>query len=122
VATAGPDSDSPLLSVEIRHCGGAMAAGTDGGAQSGIDAGYMVFGVGLTPTPEIADAVRSHVRVVLDTLAPWRAEFDYYNLREMAADADEVLPRDSYHRLREIKAKYDPDEVIVSAHPVRPAR
>jgi hypothetical protein len=40
----------------------------------------------------------------------------------MAAGADEVLPADSYRRLREIKAKYDPGEMIVSAHPVRPAR
>jgi UDP-N-acetylenolpyruvoylglucosamine reductase len=122
VATVGADSGSPLLSVEVRHCGGAIAAGPDGGAQSGLDARYMVFGVGLTPTPEIAETVRSHVRVLLDTLAPWRAEFDYYNLREMAGDADEVLPADSYRRLRAIKAKYDPDEVIVTAHPVRPAR
>jgi UDP-N-acetylenolpyruvoylglucosamine reductase len=122
VAAAGPDSDSPLLSVEVRHCGGAMANGASGGAQSGIDAKYMVFGVGLTMTEEIAEAVRSHVRVLLETLAPWRAEFDYYNLREMAAEADSVLPADSYRRLREIKAKYDPDEMIVTAHPVRPAR
>lgn len=122
VAAAGADSGSPLLSVEVRHCGGAMAAGTDGGAQSRIDAGFMMFAVGLTPTPEIGEIVRSHVRVVLETLAPWRAEFDYYNLREMTAEADQVLPRDSYRRLREIKAKYDPGEVIVSAHPVRPAR
>jgi hypothetical protein len=40
----------------------------------------------------------------------------------MPAGADEVLPGDSYARLREIKAKYDPSEMIISAHPVRPAR
>jgi UDP-N-acetylenolpyruvoylglucosamine reductase len=122
VAAAGAESGSPLLSVEVRHCGGAMAAGSAGGAQSKIDAAYMVFGVGLTPNEEIAEAVRSHVRVLLDTLAPWRAEYDYYNLREAAAEASEVLPSHSYRRLREIKAKYDPGEMIVSAHPVRPAR
>jgi hypothetical protein len=122
VAAAGPDSGSPLLSVEVRHCGGAMAAGGTDGAQSKIDAQYMVFGVGITPTPEIGEAVRSHVRVLLDTLAPWTSEHGYYNLAEMPAGADEVLPGDSYARLREIKAKYDPSEMIISAHPVRPAR
>lgn len=122
VAAAGPDSDVPLLSVEVRHCGGAMSTGPDGGAQSKIDAQFMVFGVGLTPTEEIAEAVRSGVRVLLETLAPWRAEFDYYNLREMAAGADAVLPAESYRRLREIKAKYDPHEMLITAHPVRPAR
>jgi hypothetical protein len=81
-----------------------------------------VFGVGLTPDEEVAEAVRSYARVMLETLSPWRAEFAYYNLREMAAEADEVLSADSYRRLREIKARYDADEVIVTAHPVRPAR
>ena len=122
VATAGAGSGSPLLSVEVRHCGGAMAAAAGDGAQANVDAKFMLFGVGLTPTEEIAELVRSHVRVMLDTLAPWRAEFDYYNLREEAAGADEVLPAESYRRLREIKARYDADEMIVTAHPVRPAR
>jgi hypothetical protein len=40
----------------------------------------------------------------------------------MSAEADAVLPADSYRRLREIKAKYDSNEMIVTAHPVRPAR
>jgi hypothetical protein len=78
--------------------------------------------VGMAVTPEMAEAVGSHVRVVKETLAPWRAGFDYYNLVESQASAREVLPGDSYRRLREIKAKYDPGELIVSAHPVRPAR
>jgi len=122
VAAAGPDSGSSLLSMEIRHCGGAMSAGTAGGAQSKIDAPFMIFGVGLTMNEEMAETVRSNVRVLLNTIAPWRADFDYYNLREMDAEADAVLPADSYRRLREIKAKYDAGEMIVSAHPVRPAR
>jgi len=46
----------------------------------------------------------------------------HYNFVESQAQASEVLPQDSYKRLRQIKAKYDPTEMIVSAHPVRPAR
>jgi hypothetical protein len=33
-----------------------------------------------------------------------------------------MLPPASYHRLQQIKAAYDPDQVIISAHPVRPVR
>jgi hypothetical protein len=33
-----------------------------------------------------------------------------------------VLPHASCQRLREIKPAYDPDQAIISAHPVRPAR
>jgi hypothetical protein len=122
VEVAGADSGSPLLSVEVRHCGGALASGDSDGVQSRIDAKYMVFGVGLTPTAEIGEAVASHCRVLLDTLAPWAHEHAYYNLAETPAGADEVLSADAYGRLREIKAKYDPADVIISAHPVRPAR
>jgi hypothetical protein len=121
VAVAGPDSGSPLLSVEVRHCGGALATGGNG-ALSKLDAKYMVFGVGLTPTTEIGEAVASYCRVLLDTLAPWSHEHAYYNLAETPVGADEVLSADAYARLREIKAKYDPADVIISAHPVRPAR
>jgi FAD/FMN-containing dehydrogenase len=122
VASAGPGSGSPLLSVEFRHLGGALAEGSPDAAQGRIAAKYGMFAVGMAITPEMGEAVASHVRVVKETLAPWRADFDYYNFVESPAQASEVLPGDSYRRLRAIKAKWDPGEMIVSAHPVRPAR
>jgi len=36
--------------------------------------------------------------------------------------ASAVLPPASYRRLQKIKAAYDPDQAIVSAHPVQPTR
>ncbi|HEY7631427.1 MAG TPA: FAD-binding oxidoreductase [Thermoleophilaceae bacterium] len=122
VAAAGPGSNSPLLSVELRHLGGALAEGPADAAQGRLTAKYGMFAVGMAATPEMGEAVSSHIRVVKDTLAPWGAEFNYYNFVESHAGADEVLPSDSYRRLREVKAKYDPSEMIVSAHAVRPAR
>lgn len=122
VAAAGPGSGSPLLSVELRQLGGALAEGSPDAAQGRIDAKFGMFAVGMAATPEMGEAVKSYVRVVKDTLAPWRAEFNYYNFAESNSGAEEVLPSDSYRRLRDVKAKYDPDEMIVSAHPVRPAR
>jgi hypothetical protein len=122
VAIAGAGSGSPLLSVELRHLGGALANGPADAAQGRIDAKYGMFAVGMAVTPEMGEAVGSHVRVIKETLAPWRAGFNYYNFVESEASAREVLPGDSYRRLREVKAKYDPSELIVSAHPVRPAR
>ena len=123
VAATGPGSGSPLLSAELRHLGGALAReAAGGGAQAKVNAGYAMFAVGMAMTPEMGELVGSHVRVVKDTLAPWRAEYDYYNFVDTPAEADAVLPGDSYRRLREVKAKYDAGELIVSAHPVRPAR
>jgi hypothetical protein len=57
-------------------------------------------------------------QTVKDALAAWHAGYDYYNFAETPASASAVLPRDSYHRLQMIKASYDPDQAIISAHPV----
>jgi FAD/FMN-containing dehydrogenase len=122
VALIGPDADTPLQSVEVRHLGGALARNVpDAGAQSSIDAMYAIFAVGMTPTAELGDDVRAHAQVVKHALTAWSAGYNYYNLAESPAEADAVLAPDAYDRLREIKARYDPNQAIVSAHPVRPA-
>ena len=121
VAVAGPAVDTPLGSVEIRHLGGALIrSAPGGGAQPSIDARFLMFAGGFTPTPELASAVRGHARAVKDALAPWHASYDYYNFEGTPAAASAVLPPASYRRLQEIKASYDPDQVIISAHPVWP--
>jgi hypothetical protein len=123
IAVAGPDADTPLASIEVRHLGGALARpAPDGGAQAKIDASYGMFAAGFTPTPELAAAVREHAQAAKDALAAWHASYDYYNFEETPAPASAVLPPASYHRLQKIKAAYDPDQAIISAHPVRPVR
>jgi hypothetical protein len=119
VAVAGPDTGSLLTSVEVRHLGGALArAASGGGAQPSIDANYLVIAVGVTATPDQTAAVRAQAQAVKDALAPWHAGYDYFNSEEVSAPASAVLPPDSYRRLQNIKAAYDPDQVIISAHPV----
>ena len=123
VAVAGPDAGTPLSSVEVRHLGGALARpAPGGGAQPSIDANYLIFAAGATPTPDLAAAVRAQVQAVKHALAPWHASYDYYNFEQTPAPASAVLPPASYHRLQQIKAAYDPHQAIVSAHPAWPAR
>ena len=81
-----------------------------------------MFAGGFTPTPELATTVRKHAQAVKDALAAWHTSYNYYNFEETPAPASAVLPPASYHRLQKIKASYDPDQVIISAHPVRPVR
>jgi FAD/FMN-containing dehydrogenase len=120
LALAGPDADTPVASVEIRHLGGALARpAPGGGAQPAIDARYLTYAAGATPTPDSVAVMRAQIRAVKDALTPWRASYDYYNLTETPAEARAVLPPASYHRLQQIKATYDPSQAIISAHPVR---
>jgi FAD/FMN-containing dehydrogenase len=123
LAVAGPGTDTPLNSIEVRHLGGALARpAADGGAQPSIDAGYMIFAGGFAPTPELAAAVAGQAQAVKDALTPWRAGYDYYNFAETPAAASAVLPPASYQRLQNIKTSYDPYQMIISAHPVAPTR
>jgi hypothetical protein len=123
VALAGPDADTPLSSVEVRHLGGALARpAVSGGAQPAIEASYLIFSVGFTPTPELAAAVAEQARTVKDALAAWHARYDYYNFVETPAAASAVLPPASYQRMQKIKTSYDPDQMIISAHPIWPTR
>jgi FAD/FMN-containing dehydrogenase len=120
---AGPDAGALLTSVEIRHLGGALARlAPVGGAQPSIDANYLLVAVGITPTPDMPAAVRAQAHAVKDALAPWHADHDYYNSEENPAPARAVLPAASYRRLQKIKDACDPDQAIISAHPVGPTR
>ena len=70
VAAAGPGSGSPLVSVELRHLGGALARpGT--GALDMVDGNYSLFAVGIAPDAETAQAVDAALATVADALAPW---------------------------------------------------
>ena len=123
VAQVGPDADTPLVSIEIRHLGGALAREAPGaGALAKFDASYLVFAGGFAPTPDVGEAVLAHARNLEDALARWRAGYDYYNFVETRAGANAALPPATYRRLQGIKATYDPEQVIISAHPIQPHR
>jgi hypothetical protein len=117
VAVAGPEG-APLTSVEVRHLGGALARpAPGGGAQPTIDANFLVIAIGASPAPDLAATVRAQAQTVKDALAPWHAGYGWYNSEEAPVPASAVLPAASYRRLQKIKAAYDPDQAIISAHP-----
>jgi len=120
VATAGAGSRSPLLSVEVRHLGGALARIQPGhGALATIDAGFALFAVGIAMTPEMGAAVRAHVEVVRAAMAPWDAGRDYLNFTERRERGDRLFGSTTYKRLQTVKGRVDPDDVFRSNHPVR---
>jgi hypothetical protein len=123
VRVAGPDADSPLLSVELRHLGGALTPGrTPGGAVSGIDAAFAMFAVGITPTADAAEAVESAVTGVQYALGPWTTGGCYLNFAERTKTGKALFGSEQTHqRLRQVKAAYDAGDMIRSNHPVTPA-
>jgi hypothetical protein len=123
VAAAGPGSGSPLLSLEVRQLGGALgrpAAG--GGAVSHLDAEFAVFGVGIAMTPEMGAAAAVQMDIVREALSPWEAETTYLNFAERDVPGERIFGPYVHHRLRAVKAAYDPADLFRSNHPVEPAR
>jgi FAD/FMN-containing dehydrogenase len=120
VATAGADSGSPLLSIEVRHLGGALGRMQPGhGALATIDARFAMFAVGISMTPELGAAMRAHIEVVHAALAPWDAGRDYLNFTERRERGERLFGAKTYQRLQAVKAEVDPDDVFRSNHPVR---
>ncbi|MBT9256449.1 FAD-binding oxidoreductase [Phycicoccus sp. MAQZ13P-2] len=115
----GPAAETPLLSVELRHLGGALTPGAKcgPGASRGIAGSYLCFAVGITPTPEAGVAVRAAVDSLVDALSPWAGEGRLPGFVEHAATPEAVYG-DALERLREVKRRYDPTDLVRANHPL----
>jgi FAD binding domain/Berberine and berberine like len=112
----------PILSLEIRHLGGAVARrDSRHGALDAFEAPYIWFAVGVAPIPELKTAVEASVSHLRELLTPWESEHTYLNFAETRRKASSLFSSASYHRLRRIKAVVDPTELIRSNHPIDPA-
>ncbi len=120
VQTAGAAAHSPLLSVELRHAGGALARKVPGGgAVSSVDGRFVLFAVGMAPTPEAVAAVEAHVELVQNALAHWDSGRAFGNLSTKRERGERLFGDVTYRRLQTVKAAVDPDDVFRSNHPVR---
>jgi hypothetical protein len=120
---AGPGAPFPLLSVEIRHLGGAFARqDPEDCALGSTEQPFALYGVGMTPTPEMQTAAAAQVRALRDELGPWTADTTPLNFAETRRGPGAFWDGNAYQRLRRVKASVDPDDMIRSNHPVPPAR
>jgi FAD/FMN-containing dehydrogenase len=119
VACAGHGSGSPLLSVELRHLGGAVAERpAHAGAVGHFDAEFAMYAVGVTPDAAAAAKVDARVRLVERALSPWSASIHYANFDERSAGGrDRFHDRATLQRLKAVKSQVDPAGVFTSAHP-----
>ena len=83
IEAEGAESETSLLSVEIRHLAGAVAeAKPEHGALASFDAPFVLFAVGIAATEEMKATVEAHVEVVQKALEPWDAGRAYLNFAE----------------------------------------
>ena len=118
---AGPGTGSPLVSIEVRHLGGAAGrADPENGARAAIDAAYILFAVGTAIGPEMMQAVERRIDEVEAALRRWDAG-RFLTFTERPVDPARMFADEAYRRLREIKAKFDPHNVIQANHEISPA-
>ncbi|MEV5730458.1 FAD-binding oxidoreductase [Streptomyces pharetrae] len=126
VALAGPaaGADYPLLMVEVRHMGGALArpsAAED--AVCARDARYFMDSVGVLPAPPVAEAVERATRELYGAMAPYgtgRTMVNIHGTPGDEADRARAWTPEVYDRLRRTKTTYDPDNLLRFGHTVAP--
>jgi hypothetical protein len=122
LAVAGPASGSSLVSVELRHLGGALAhAASHHGALASLDGAFLTFALGIAPDAAAVAVVDAQVQAVQRALAPWSAARGYANFSESYGDAGRLFAPDTHGRLRTIKAQVDPEDLFQASHRVTPA-
>jgi FAD/FMN-containing dehydrogenase len=116
---AGPGSGSPLLVVELRQLGGALARPpARPAALETLDGAAAFLAIAVAPDAEAAEAARARANLLAGSLASWSTGRTYLNLTEEPADPATLFSPESYRRLREVRARADPGGVFLANHAV----
>jgi hypothetical protein len=118
VALAGPGSNSPMLSIELRHLGGALGRAPEGAGVTGaLNGEFCLFAVGVTPTPEAAGALHARFGEVVAALAP-NETGRFFSFTEEATTAADFYAEPPLGRLRAVKAAVDPSGLFQANHDI----
>jgi FAD/FMN-containing dehydrogenase len=123
MSVAGPGVDTPLLMVELRQLGGALAR-TPGppDAVGPRDVGYCLFLIGAL-IPPVGEMVPGALTAAIAELAPYTTGQTFVNLHGTPSSAgDRARPwaAETHARLRQVKQAYDPTDLFRFAHPLTP--
>jgi FAD/FMN-containing dehydrogenase len=118
LATLADADLAPLLNLQVRHLGGALAeADPAGGAGGALAEPYMLYLLGLR-LPHLADAVRGKQAALIEALGEAVSGRKPYTFLAPAENAAQAFPAGTLARLREIKRHRDPYGVFRANFPV----
>jgi hypothetical protein len=119
LAVGGPDIDTPVVAIEVRHLGGALTGTPPRDAVSGREARACLWVVGapLPPDFEAAQlsAADAGVRAVIDVVAPWStggAQINFCGSANTAGEAARAWPGEVADRLADVRRYYDPATIF----------
>ncbi|MCB9078871.1 MAG: FAD-binding oxidoreductase [Anaerolineaceae bacterium] len=118
-----PANGSPLAFAEVRHAGGAIAR-PQATAYSNRDAQLSLQVVGAIFSPESHQALKGYVAQFKQALQPYLTGQVYMNFLEGTESQEQIrngYAPEAYERLTQLKAKYDPDNVLAYGFNIQPA-
>jgi FAD/FMN-containing dehydrogenase len=121
LAAAGPAAGTSLVSVELRHLGGALRrARSSHGALAALDASFVMFAVGAVMQPRLRPVIEGDLDRVERALTPWATDATYLNFAERAGAVSRAFTASAYDRLQRVKREYDPTNVLQANHEIPP--
>ncbi|MEV4370170.1 FAD-binding oxidoreductase [Nonomuraea sp. NPDC049637] len=108
----------PLVNVQIRHLGGALAEPDGGAGASGAVAEPYLLGLVGLGLPHAADATRAKQAGVVADLEAYVSGRKPYTLLSPGETAAQSFSGDALARLRKIKRARDPHNVFRANYPV----
>jgi hypothetical protein len=125
IEVTGPDSDCPLVTVEVRPLGGALnREPASPNAVPTRDVPFVLFGFGVGG-PDRADVLRGHLDLVVRRLEPWadpRLMVNFLSPEEGETPeaVRAVYGSERYRRLAAAKKVYDPTNMFRMNHNITP--
>ncbi|MFD0475826.1 FAD-binding oxidoreductase [Nonomuraea thailandensis] len=109
----------PVLAVQVRHVGGALAATRPGGGPSGpMTEPYLLYLLGLALNPELSAAVGARQQRFADDLGALVSGRKPYTMLGAGERAAAAFAERDLARLRDIKRARDPRGVLRANFPV----
>ncbi|MEU3100868.1 FAD-binding oxidoreductase [Streptomyces griseoflavus] len=109
----------PLLSVQLRHLGGALARPpADAGACGGLTEPYLLYTFGIAGTPRQAADVRERQRELAAALTPHTSGRKPYTFLAPGERAAGAFTSEALGRLRALKHERDPRGTFRTNFPV----
>ncbi|HEY5185479.1 MAG TPA: FAD-binding protein [Actinomycetes bacterium] len=113
---AGDASRTPVMGVQVRHLGGALARDVSGNAVAHrIEHEYLLFALGIAPAVPAVAAGLAEVRAGLAAYTVDQTAFTFLSAHE---GAERAYAPDRLQKLQPVKRAVDPDTRIRGNHPV----